>query len=99
MPSLQGVNRGQNPALQDTASDLNQRKTGNKKYKDNLTVSPESVPICQKGLEMKDNGYDRTRGRRKYRCPLLHQGIQSRVYRRNSLSRKGLRSFLMIIEK
>ena len=55
--------------------DLNKRKTGNNKYKDNITVSPEGVPICQKGLAMKDNGYDRTRGRRKYRCPLMQKGV------------------------
>ncbi len=55
--------------------DLNQRKTGQKKDKDDLVLSPEGVPICQKGLEMKDNGYDRTRGRRKYRCPLVQKGV------------------------
>ena len=55
--------------------DLNKRKTGNNKYKDNITVSPEGVPICQKGLKMKDQGYDRTRGRRKYRCPLMQKGV------------------------
>ena len=54
--------------------DLNQRKTGNNKYKDDITVSPDGVPICQKGLTMKDNGYDRSRGRRKYRCPLMKNG-------------------------
>jgi len=55
--------------------DLNKRQTGNKKYNDNITVSAYGVPICQKGLAMKDNGYDRSRGRRKYRCPLMQKGI------------------------
>jgi hypothetical protein len=55
--------------------DLNRHQTGQKKDKDDLALSPEGVPICQKGLEMKDNGYDRTRGRRKYRCPLVQKGV------------------------
>jgi len=55
--------------------DLNKRQTGNKKYKDTLTISPQGVPICQKGLPMKDNGYDRSRGRRKYRCPWIKKGV------------------------
>ena len=55
--------------------DLNKRQTGNKRYKDNITVSAYGVPICQKGLAMKDNGYDRSRGRRKYRCPLMKKGV------------------------
>jgi len=55
--------------------DLNKRQTGNKKYKDTLTVSAHGVPICQKGLAMKDNGYDRSRERRKYRCPLMQKSV------------------------
>lgn len=55
--------------------DLNKRKSGNKVYKDDITVSPEGVPICQKGLLMKNDGYDATRARRKYRCPLMKKGV------------------------
>lgn len=55
--------------------DLNQRGTGNKKYKDDITISQKGVPICSRGMEMKDDGYDHTRGRRKYRCPLIQKGM------------------------
>jgi len=55
--------------------DLNKRNTGNKKYKDDITISKNGIPICKKGLEMKDNGYERARGRRKYRCPLVTKGV------------------------
>jgi hypothetical protein len=55
--------------------DLNQRNTGNKKYKDDIMISRNGVPICKKGLEMKDRGYDSTRARRKYHCPLVVKGV------------------------
>ncbi len=55
--------------------DLNQRNTGNKKYKEDVTISRNGVPICKKGLEMKDRGYERARGRRKYQCPLVVNGV------------------------
>lgn len=55
--------------------DMNQRNTGNKKYKDDITISRNGVPICKKGLEMKDRGYERARGRRKYYCPLVVKGV------------------------
>ncbi|WP_241716284.1 transposase [Sulfoacidibacillus ferrooxidans] len=54
--------------------DLNKRHTGIKKYKDDITLSDQGTPICQKGLAMKNNGYDVKRGRRKYRCPLMKKG-------------------------
>lgn len=55
--------------------DLNKRNMGNTTYKDDFTLSPTGIPICKKGLEMKNNGYDHTRGRRKYRCPLMKKGV------------------------
>ncbi len=55
--------------------DLNKRRLGQTKYKDDFSLSESGVPICNKGLEMKDNGYDHTRGRRKYRCPLVNKGV------------------------
>ncbi|MEA1960646.1 MAG: transposase [Bacillota bacterium] len=55
--------------------DLNKRNAGNTKYKDDFSISPAGIPICKKGLEMKNNGYDHTRGRRKYRCPLVKKGV------------------------
>jgi hypothetical protein len=57
--------------------DLNPRKLGHTTYKDDFTLSAEGVPICKKGLAMKSDGYDYTRGRRKYRCPLVKNRIVS----------------------
>lgn len=51
--------------------DLNPRNLGNAIYKDDFTLSTNGIPICKKGLAMKSDGYDYTRGRRKYRCPLM----------------------------
>ena len=55
--------------------DMNQRNTGNKKYKDDMMISRNGVPICKKGLEMRDRGYDSSRARRKYHCPLVVKGV------------------------
>ena len=51
--------------------DLNQRSTGQRKYKNDIAISADGTPICSHGLRMKDDGYDHTRGRRKFRCPLI----------------------------
>lgn len=55
--------------------DLNERRKGQSTYKDDFFLSPSGIPICTKGLEMKDNGYDYSRCRRKYRCPLVSNGV------------------------
>jgi len=55
--------------------DLNKRRLGQSKYKDDFTISETGLPFCKKGLPMKDSGYDHTRGRRKYRCPLVNKGV------------------------
>ncbi|WP_067625939.1 transposase, partial [Alicyclobacillus acidiphilus] len=55
--------------------DMNQRRTGHKQYKDDIMISDNGIPICSRELEMKDDGYDHTRGRRKYRCPLVTKGV------------------------
>lgn len=54
--------------------DLNKRNLGKSTFKDDFSLSETGVPICKKGLEMKDNGYDYSRCRRKYRCPLVKKG-------------------------
>ena len=51
--------------------DLNPRNLGKAIYKDDFTISTNGIPICKKGLAMRSDGYDYTRGRRKYRCPLM----------------------------
>lgn len=35
-----------------------------------IQLSPEGTPICKAGLKMKPNGYDHTKYRQKWRCPL-----------------------------
>lgn len=57
-----------------TFIDLNKRSTGKNTFVDEFTLSETGVPICKKGLAMKDNGYDYSRCRRKYRCPLIKKG-------------------------
>jgi len=54
--------------------DLNPRNSGNTKYNDEFSLSPDCKPVCKKGLEMYDCGVDYKRGRRKYRCPLAKDG-------------------------
>lgn len=55
--------------------DLNKRSLGQSKYKDDFYLSEAGIPICKKNLPMKDNGYDHTRDRYKYRCPLVEKGV------------------------
>lgn len=55
--------------------DLNKRNSGNTKYNDEFTISPDGIPLCKKGLPMKDCGLDKKRGRRKFRCPLAADGV------------------------
>ncbi|MCD1259201.1 transposase [Paenibacillus athensensis] len=55
--------------------DLNKRKAGILKYKDDISLSPHGIPICKKGLEMKSDGFDYARRRRKYRCPLVKNRV------------------------
>lgn len=50
--------------------DLNKRAKKDFKTDGDIRVSAQGVPICLKGLEMKPNGYDYTRHRQKWRCPL-----------------------------
>lgn len=55
--------------------DLNKRSLEQSKYKDDFYLSEAGIPICKKNLPMKDNGYDHTRDRCKYRCPLIEKGV------------------------
>ncbi len=56
--------------------DLNDRSTRRTGVRpEDITYSATGVPICPKGLPMKDRGYDYTRGRRKYLCPLVVKGV------------------------
>lgn len=50
--------------------DLNPRHNGQLVYKDTFTINDKGVPVCSKGLEMKSDGIEPNRNRRKWRCPL-----------------------------
>ncbi|ALX50666.1 MULTISPECIES: transposase [Lentibacillus] len=50
--------------------DLNKRAKKNLETDSDIQLSPEGVPICPIGKKMKPNGYDHTRHRQKWRCPL-----------------------------
>ena len=50
--------------------DLNNRSKKNSKTGGDIQISPNGVPICPVGLEMKSNGYDNTQNRQKWKCPL-----------------------------
>lgn len=58
-----------------TFIDLNKRNTGNIIYTDTITLSPDGIPICKKGLQMKDCGLDNSRRRRKFRCPSVKNNV------------------------
>ena len=49
--------------------DLNERGGLNFKYKDTYTIGKDGIPICQAGLKMIRDGYEKSRMRYKFRCP------------------------------
>lgn len=54
----------------DPIIDLNKRGKNDYKKDGDIRVSPQGIPICPIGKEMKPNGYDNTQHRQKWRCPL-----------------------------
>jgi len=50
--------------------DLNCRSKKNLKTGSDIKISPNGIPICHIGLEMKPNGHDHRQNRDKWRCPL-----------------------------
>jgi hypothetical protein len=50
--------------------DLNNRSKKNTKTDGDIQISPNGVPICSIGLEMKSNGRDNSQNRQKWRCSL-----------------------------
>lgn len=50
--------------------DLNPRTKKNFSSECDIQISPEGIPICPIGKEMKPNGYDKSQNRQKWRCPL-----------------------------
>ena len=57
--------------------DLNTKNKGNSKYPPSLTVTEKGVPICIGGHEMIYDGFEKSRSRIKWRCPLACKKISS----------------------
>lgn len=56
--------------------DLNRRKKDNP-YSSFESLDENGIPVCRNNIQMARNGYDRTRMRTKYRCPLAMGRIDS----------------------
>lgn len=57
--------------------DLNSKNKGNSKYPTSLSITEKGVPICIGGHEMIYNGFEKSRSRVKWRCPLACKKIES----------------------
>lgn len=57
--------------------DLNSKNKGNSKYPTSLSINEKGVPICIGGHEMIYNGFEKSRSRVKWRCPLACKKIKS----------------------
>ena len=53
--------------------DLNPGNTGHFKYKNDITIDKDGVPICPLGLRMHKDGHELAKYRAKYRCPLANR--------------------------
>lgn len=74
--------------------DLNKRSKKNLETGGDIQISPEGVPICPKGKNMKPNGYDHTQNRQKWRCS-PKCGCSTAKYGRNfhTFNKDNLRLF------
>ena len=52
--------------------DLNERGGVNFKYKDTYSIGKDGIPMCQAGLKMIRDGYEKDRMRYKFRCPNVY---------------------------
>lgn len=57
--------------------DLNSKNQGNSKYPTALTINEKGIPVCIGNHEMVYNGYEKSRSRHKWRCPLAMKKIDS----------------------
>ena len=51
--------------------DLNSKGGRPKKYKDDISINNEGIPLCPKGFPMKQAAVEPKKGRIKYRCPKI----------------------------
>lgn len=57
--------------------DLNSKNKGNSKYPPSLSITDKGVPICIGGHEMIYHGFEKSRSRIKWRCPLALKKVES----------------------
>ena len=57
--------------------DLNSKNKGKSKYPTAININKKGVPICIGGHEMIYNGFEKSRSRHKWRCPLALKKIDS----------------------
>jgi hypothetical protein len=57
--------------------DLNSKNKGNSKYPTTLDINEKGVPICIDGHEMVYDGFEKSRSRLKWRCPLVLKKVDS----------------------
>nr|WP_278286362.1 transposase [Clostridium putrefaciens] len=56
---------------------MNSKNKGNPKYPTTLDINEKGVPICIGGHEMVYNGFEKSRSRLKWRCPLVLKKVDS----------------------
>lgn len=56
--------------------DLNSKNKGNSKYPSTLSITKKGVPLCIDGHEMVYDGFEKSRSRLKWRCPLVCGKVQ-----------------------
>lgn len=61
--------------------DLNKRKKGDNTYSDFESINEDGFPVCRNNIPMIRNGYDYSRMRTKFRCPLVCGKIDSCPFR------------------
>jgi hypothetical protein len=57
--------------------DLNPRTKHNLSTDCDIKISPEGIPICSANLKMKSNGFEKSKNRKKWRCPSVKNKVNS----------------------
>lgn len=57
--------------------DFNSKNKGNSKYPTTLDINEKGIPICIGGHEMVYDGFEKSRSRLKWRCPLVLKKVDS----------------------
>lgn len=57
--------------------DLNARSSKTTALPDGFSLSPKGIPLCQRQVPLRPNGFDREKGCQKWRCGLAHGTLNS----------------------